>query len=259
MPYLGLGVYKAEDGHEVINSVTNALKVGYRHVDTASLYGNEKGVGTAVRESGLKREEVFVTSKLWNSDHGYDAALKAFDLSLKKLGFDYLDLYLIHWPKDESRETWKAFEFLYKQGVVKAIGVSNFLKYQLEDLLQSAEIIPMVNQMEFHPYLVQQDLMDYCHRHKIQYEAWSPLMLGRILSDKTLMQLAQKYHKDVAQLVLRWDLQRGVVTIPKSTRSERILSNSQIFDFEISEEDMNKINNLDKSLRSGADPANFDF
>jgi methylglyoxal/glyoxal reductase len=259
MPYLGLGVYKAEDGHEVINSITNALKVGYRHVDTASLYGNEKGVGTAVRESGLRREEVFVTSKLWNSDHGYDSTLKAFDLSLKKLGFDYLDLYLIHWPKDKSKETWKAFEFLYKQGVVKAIGVSNFLKYQLEGLLQSAEIIPMVNQMEFHPYLVQQDLIDFCHRHKIQYEAWGPLMQGRILSDKTLTQLAQKYHKDVAQLVLRWNLQKDVVTIPKSTNPERILSNSQIFDFEISEEDMNKIDNLDNSIRSGADPANFDF
>ena len=259
MPYFGLGVYKAEDGQEVINSVTNALKVGYRHVDTASLYGNEKGVGTAIRESGVKREEVFVTSKVWNSDQGYDSTLKAFDLSLKNLGFDYLDLYLIHWPKDKSKETWKAFETLYKQGVVKAIGVSNFLKYHLEDLIQSAEIMPMVNQMEFHPYLVQQNLIDYCHQHKIQYEAWSPLMQGRILSDKTLMQLAQKYQKDVAQLVLRWNLQKDVVTIPKSSQPERILSNSQIFDFEITQEDMDSIDGLDKSIRIGADPANFDF
>ena len=259
MPYFGLGVYKAEDGQEVINSVTNALKVGYRHVDTASLYGNEKGVGTAIRESGVKREEVFVTSKVWNSDQGYDSSLKAFDLSLKNLGFDYLDLYLIHWPKDKSKETWKAFETLYKQGVVKAIGVSNFLKYHLEDLIQSAEIMPMVNQMEFHPYLVQQNLIDYCHQHKIQYEAWSPLMQGRILSDKTLMQLAQKYQKDVAQLVLRWNLQKDVVTIPKSSQPERILSNSQIFDFEITQEDMDSIDGLDKSIRIGADPANFDF
>jgi len=259
MPYFGLGVYKAEDGHEVINSVTNALKFGYRHVDTASLYGNEKGVGTAVRESGVKREEIFVTSKVWNSDQGYDSTLKAFDVTLKNLGFDYLDLYLIHWPKDKSKETWKAFETLYKQGVVKAIGVSNFLKYQLEDLIKSTEIMPMVNQMEFHPYLVQQNLIDYCHQHKIQYEAWSPLMQGRILSDKTLIQLAQKYHKDVAQLVLRWNLQKDVVTIPKSSQPKRILSNSQIFDFEITQEDMDKIDGLDKSIRIGADPANFDF
>ena len=259
MPYFGLGVYKAEDGHEVINSVTNALKFGYRHVDTASLYGNEKGVGTAVRESGVKREEIFVTSKVWNSDQGYDSTLKAFDVTLKNLGFDYLDLYLIHWPKDKSKETWKAFETLYKQGVVKAIGVSNFLKYQLEGLIKSTEIMPMVNQMEFHPYLVQQNLIDYCHQHKIQYEAWSPLMQGRILSDKTLIQLAQKYHKDVAQLVLRWNLQKDVVTIPKSSQPKRILSNSQIFDFEITQEDMDKIDGLDKSIRIGADPANFDF
>jgi methylglyoxal/glyoxal reductase len=259
MPYFGLGVYKAEDGHEVINSVSSALRVGYRHVDTASLYGNEKGVGTAIRQSGLKREEVFVTSKVWNSDQGYESTLKAFDVSLKNLGFDYLDLYLIHWPKDKRKETWKAFEKLYKQGIVKAIGVSNFLKFQLEDLMQSAEIMPMVNQMEFHPYLVQQELIDYCHQHKIQYEAWSPLMQGRILSDKTLTQLAQKYHKDVAQIILRWNLQKDVVTIPKSSKPERILSNSRIFDFEIMPEDMNRIDGLDKSKRIGPDPANFDF
>jgi len=245
MPYLGLGVYLSSDGEEVIKAVTYALQVGYRHIDTATLYNNERGVGKAVRQGSVKREEVFVTSKVWNSDQGYDSTLKAFDQSMQKLGFDYLDLYLIHWPMQGiHNETWKALETLYKQGVVKAIGVSNFSKFQLEDLLKTAEIVPMVNQVEFHPYSVQQDLINYCQQHKIQYEAWGPFMQGKLLSNENLKKMAKKYGKDVAQIVLRWDLQKGVVTIPKSSNPERILSNTQIFDFEITPEDMLFIENL---------------
>ncbi|MBN1414578.1 MAG: aldo/keto reductase [Bacteroidales bacterium] len=260
MPYLGLGVFKAGEGDEVINAVTFALQSGYRHIDTATLYENEKGVGTAIRQSNVKREEVFVTTKVWNSDQGYDSTLKAFDRSLKELGFDYIDLYLIHWPvKGKYKDTWRALEKIYKQGRAKAIGVSNFLKHQLLDLMATAEIVPMVNQMEFHPYLLQQELINFCAGHGIQYEAWGPLLQGRITEDENLKQLAQKYHKDVAQVVLRWDLQKGVVTIPKSVTPDRIISNSQLFDFELSPEDMSLIDRLDKGLRFGADPDDFNF
>jgi len=260
MPYLGLGVYRATEGKEVIHAVSYALQVGYRHIDTATLYQNEKGVGTALRLSGIKREEVFVTTKVWNPDQGYDSTLMAFDKSLKELGFDYLDLYLVHWPvKDKFRDTWRALESLYNQGRVRAIGISNFLKHQLLDLMATAVITPMVNQMEFHPYLVQQDLIDFCTGSNIQYEAWGPLIQGRITEDETLKQLAKKYKKDLVQIVLRWNLQKGVVTIPKSVTPARILSNTRLFDFELAPEDMKRIDGLDRGLRLGADPDNFDF
>jgi diketogulonate reductase-like aldo/keto reductase len=260
MPYLGLGVFKAADGKEVIDAVTYALQAGYRHIDTATLYQNEKGVGTAVRNGPVKREEVFVTTKVWNSDQGYDATLRAFDRSLALLGFDYLDLYLLHWPvKGLFMDTWKALETLYREGRVRAIGVSNFLAHHLLKLLKMAEIIPMVNQMEFHPYMVQRGLMDFCRVRGIQYEAWGPLIQGRITTDKTLEQLAKKYEKDIAQIVLRWDLQMGVVTIPKSVTPSRIMSNTRIFDFELSDEDMNRISTLNRGERFGANPDNFDF
>lgn len=260
MPYLGLGVYLAREGEEVVNAVKCALEAGYRHIDTATLYENEKGVGKAIRESGIKREDIFVTTKVWNSDQGYDSTLRAFDLSLENLEFDYIDLYLVHWPvKGKYKETWRALETIYMQGRVRAIGVSNFLKHHLADLMNSAEIKPMVNQMEFHPYLVQQDLINFCHSHNIQYEAWSPLMQGRITEVKLLNDLARKYKKDPAQITLRWDLQKGVVTIPKSVTPDRIRSNAQIFDFELTEEEMNLIDSLDKGHRFGADPDHFDF
>lgn len=260
MPYFGLGVFQSEDGDEVINAVTDALDVGYRHVDTASLYDNERGVGEAIKNNSVNREDVFVTSKVWNSDQGFEKTLKAFDTTMKKLGFEYLDLYLIHWPKKGMyKETWRALEKIYREGRVKAIGVSNFLQHQIEDLLQTAEIVPMVNQMEFHPYLVQQNLIDYCMDNKIQYQAWSPLMQGKMLSDKLIRQLAEKYNKTAAQIILRWDLQKGVITIPKSVKPERIISNSQIFDFELAEVDMKIIDNLERNKRIGADPNNFDF
>lgn len=260
MPYFGLGVYLSKDGSEVINAVKEALNHGYRHIDTAAIYNNEEGVGKGVQESNVDRKDIFLVSKVWNTDQGYDATLKAFDASLERLGTDYLDLYLIHWPKGElSKETWKALEKLYKEKRVRAIGVSNFLQHHLEDLLTSAEIVPMVNQMEFHPYLVQQDLIDFCKSKEIQYEAWSPLMQGNIFDLDIMKNLASKYNKTIAQVVLRWDLQKGVVTIPKSSKKERIIANSDLFDFELSEEDVQLLDGLDNGKRFGPDPDNFDF
>lgn len=260
MPYFGLGVYLSKDGNEVINAVKDALDHGYRHIDTAAIYNNEQGVGAGIKESNVDRKDVFLVSKVWNTDQGYDSTLKAFEASLERLGTDYLDLYLIHWPKGEiSKETWKAMERLYAEKRVRAIGISNFMKHHIEDLLTTAEIVPMVNQMEFHPYLVQQDLVEFCHKKGIQYEAWSPLMQGNVFDLDVMKQLATKYNKTIAQLVLRWDLQKGVVTIPKSSKKERIISNADLFDFEISQEDMNLLDGLNRGQRFGPDPDNFDF
>jgi len=260
MPYLGLGVYLAKEGGEVENAVGRALEAGYRHIDTASAYQNETGVGAAVRNSGLDRREVFVTSKVWNSDQGYESTLRAFDRSLDRLGLEYLDLYLVHWPvKGKYRETWRALEQLYRDGRVRAIGVSNFLRHHLEDLLGSADIVPMVNQMEFHPWLVQQSLLDYCREKEIQYEAWSPLMQGAIVRVPEISEIARNYGKTEAQVVLRWNLQKGVATIPKSSNPERIKANAALFDFELSPGDMARLDSLDKSHRFGPHPDHFDF
>jgi len=260
MPYLGLGVWQSEDGPEVEQAVAWALKAGYRHIDTASIYQNEGGVGRAIRSSGIDREEVFLVSKVWNSDQGYETTMRAFEKSLERLDTPYLDLYLVHWPvAGKFRETWRALEDLYRAERVRAIGVSNFLRHHLEDLKASATMLPMVNQMEFHPYMVQQDLVDYCREYGIQYEAWSPLMQGKIFQEERLSELAEKYGKTIAQIALRWDLQKGVVTIPKSSKKERIYSNAAIFDFEISAEDMARIDQLDRSQRFGPDPDTFDF
>ncbi|MBT8282832.1 MAG: aldo/keto reductase [Muriicola sp.] len=260
MPYFGLGVFLSKEGEEVTNAVKWALKAGYRHIDTASVYKNEEGVGIGIRESGIPREEIFLVSKVWNSDQGYDATMQAFEDSLKRLNTDYLDLYLVHWPvRGKFKDTWKALEELYRQKRVRAIGVSNFLRHHLEDLLKEASIVPMVNQMEFHPYLVQQDLLNYCRDKGIQYEAWSPLMQGRIFSIDKFKEIADKYDKSVAQIVLRWDLQKGVVTIPKSVKKDRIVSNAEVFDFELSDKDMDILNNLDKKKRFGPHPRAFDF
>jgi diketogulonate reductase-like aldo/keto reductase len=260
MPYFGLGVFQVKEGEEVRQAVEHALEAGYRHIDTASLYGNEKGVGEAIASSRIPRGEIFVTSKVWNSDQGYESTLRAFERSISLLGFEYLDLYLVHWPvKGKFIDTWRALEELYRKKRVKAIGVSNFLRHHLDGLLVRCNVVPMVNQMEFHPNLVQQDLIDFCRERRIQYEAWSPLIQGKAFHVPALRDLAGKYKKDVAQLVLRWDLQKGVVTIPKSVHRDRIISNANIFDFEISKPDMKAIERLDRHERVGADPDTFDF
>jgi len=260
MPYFGLGVYLSEDGKEVINAIKWALEAGYRHIDTAAIYNNEEGVGVGIKESNVPREDIVVVSKVWNSDQGYDNTLRAFDKSLNRLGLEYLDLYLAHWPVvGKYKDTWKAMEYLYKQKRVRAIGVSNFMQHHLEDLLGTANIVPMVNQMEFHPYLVQQSLLDFCSDKNIQYEAWSPMMQGKIFGIDTFKEIANKYNKTIAQIVLRWDLQKGVITIPKSSKRERILANADIFDFELTPEDMANLDSLDRGQRYGPDPNNFDF
>jgi len=260
MPYLGLGVWQTKNGEQVVHAVKWAIESGYRHIDTAAIYQNEIGVGRGINESGVDRSDIFITSKVWNSDQGYDSTLKAFDSSLKKLGTDYLDLYLIHWPvAGKYRDTWKALEYLYKEKRVKAIGVSNFLKHHLEDLLSDVDIVPMVNQLEFHPYLLQQQLQDFCKSHQIQYEAWSPLMQGKAFDIEELQRIAQEYDKSVAQLLIRWNLQKGVITIPKSSNRDRIAQNADVFDFMISDEDMKRIDALDRNERVGPDPDNFDF
>ena len=257
MPWFGLGVFKVQEGEEVIQSVKAALRNGYISIDTAAIYGNEEGVGQAIRESGVPREDLFITTKLWNSEQGYDSTLKAFDESMEKLGLDYLDLYLIHWPgkdKERYKETWKAFEKLYKDGRVRAIGVSNFYVHHLEDLIASAEIKPMVNQVEFHPHLTLEDLRAYCKKEEIQLEAWSPLKRGELLDNPVLKEIAEKHNKSVAQVILRWDLQHGVVTIPKSIKENRIIENSQVFDFELTPEEMDRIDSLNEDSRSGSHP-----
>jgi diketogulonate reductase-like aldo/keto reductase len=260
MPYLGLGVFETPEGQEIINAIHWALESGYRHVDTATLYMNEKGVGEAIRTSGIKREEIFITTKVWNSDHGYKKTLDACQKSLDLMKLDYIDLYLIHWPvKDKYVETWDALQFLYEKKMVKAIGVSNFLEHHIDDILKTKGIVPMVNQVEFHPYAVQPNLLDYCKKHNIQFEAWTPLMKGKVNEVPVITEIAKKYDKTPIQVVLRWDLQKDVVTIPKSVHKDRIISNAQIFDFELTPEDIKKIDSLDRSERIGAHPDTFDF
>lgn len=260
MPWFGLGVFKVEDGQQVIDSVKWAINAGYKSIDTAKIYENEEGVGQAIKEAGVPREDLFITTKVWNADQGYESTLEAFETSLNKLGLDYLDLYLIHWPVESKyKDTWRALEKLYKDGKVKAIGVSNFQIHHLEDLMKDAEIKPMVNQVELHPLLTQVELRDFCKKNDIQIEAWSPLAQGELLDNAVLKEIADKHGKSTAQVILRWDLQSEIVTIPKSIKEDRIVENASIFDFELSQEDMAKINELNKNHRVGPDPDNFDF
>lgn len=255
MPYFGLGTWQSAEGSEVKNSVLFALEAGYRLIDTATLYGNEKGIGEAVKENGISRNELFISSKVWNTDQGFENTLRAYDNSLKLLEMDYIDLYLIHWPVTGMfKETWRALEKIYTEGRVRAIGISNFLPVHLNQLLPEVKVMPMVNQMEFHPYLIQQQLIDQCNENGIRYQAWSPLMQGRVFDIPELENIGKKYLKNAAQVVLRWDLQRGVATIPKSVNRDRVKSNADIFDFILSPEDMDAINSLDKNLRFGYDP-----
>lgn len=260
MPYFGIGTFKVPDGEVVINQVKTALEVGYRHIDTAALYENEEGVGIAIKESGIPREEIFVTTKVWNTDQGYDSTLRAFEKSLKKLDLDYVDLYLIHWAvegREKYLETWRALETLYKEGRVRAIGVSNFQIHHLEDVMAHGEIKPMVNQVELHPLLSQPELREFCKKNDIKVTAWGPLGQGRLLDHPVLKEIGEKYGKTVAQVILRWHLQNDVIVIPKSTRLERIKENADIFDFELSAEDMAKIDALNENRRFGRDPDTF--
>lgn len=260
MPWLGLGVFQVDDGEEVEMAVQWALEAGYRSIDTATIYHNEQGVGKAVKNSGVPREEIFITTKIWNNDMRRHRPQEAFEESLERLQMDYVDLYLVHWPvTGVYRDTWAALEEIYASGRAKAIGVSNFMVIHLEDLLQDANVVPAVNQVEFHPQLVQLDLLRFCREHGIQLEAWSPIIRGEVMSMPEIQRVARKYHKTPVQVVLRWDLQHEVVTIPKSVHKDRILANAQIFDFELSEEDISVLDALDIGRRRGPDPYNFNF
>ena len=260
MPQLGFGVWKVSD-EEATPAVEKALEVGYRSIDTAKVYGNEVGVGKAIANSGIPRDQLFITTKVWNADHGYENTIKAFEASLERLGLDYVDLYLIHWPMpkfDQYVETYKALEKLYKDGRVKAIGVCNFDIEHLERILKECEVVPVINQVEYHPYLQQKELKEFCEQHQIKLEAYSPLMNGRdILQDEVIKGLAEQYGKTPAQIILRWHLQSGVIVIPKSVTPSRIEENINVFDFELNESDMNKIAELDRNLRIGSKPSEF--
>lgn len=246
IPSIGFGTYKSGNDYETAEIVKYALEIGYRQIDTASFYGNEAGIGSGIKESGVKREEIFLVTKPWNNDHGYEKTIESFNKSLEKLQVEYIDLYLVHWPNKLNSETWRAFEELYKSGKVKAVGVCNFKIGHLEELKKTAEIMPMVNQIEVHPLSSKNDMLDYCNKNNIQLVAWSPIMRGKIFSSELIIELSEKYKKTIAQIVLRWHIQRGVIPIPKSSNEERIKENLDVFDFELSNEDMNKINELNE-------------
>jgi diketogulonate reductase-like aldo/keto reductase len=255
MPYFGLGVYLIHSGEETFRAVQHALNVGYRLIDTARMYDNEEDVGRAVQESSIPRSEIFVTTKLWNSDHGYDKALRAFQRSLEALRLDYINLYLIHWPVEGlRRDTWRALETVLEEGKCRAIGVSNYTIPHLKDLLGKARIVPAVNQVEFSPFLYQKELFDFCREQGIQMEAYSPLTRGKKFKDKTLRTMAEKYDKTAAQILIRWALQHDLVVIPKSSHPGCISENADVFDFLISEEDMLKMDKLNENFRVSWNP-----
>jgi diketogulonate reductase-like aldo/keto reductase len=267
IPCVGFGTWQTPDGETAVNSVKAALAAGYRHIDTAAIYGNEVSVGKAIAESGVAREDIFVTSKVWNKCRGYETTLAAFDETLEKLGLDYLDLYLIHWPANKTqfenwdeinRETWRAMTELYKAGKIRAIGVSNFLPHHLESLVAS-EVVPAINQIEFHPGQMQAETVEYCRAHGILVEAWSPLGTGRMLTNETLIEIASHYSVSVAQLCIRWCLQNGTLPLPKSVTPSRIEQNTQVFDFVISDEDMATINAMAYCGGSGHNPDTVTF
>jgi diketogulonate reductase-like aldo/keto reductase len=248
MPSFGLGTFRSEKGLPTQNAVRWALEAGYRHVDTAAAYGNEEDVGIALRQSGIDRHQVFVVTKVWNDNQGYDSTLRAFDASLERLGLEYVDLYLIHWPVTKLRgQTWKALEKLYEQGKCRAIGVSNYMIRHLKELLAESPIVPAVNQVEFSPFLYRKELLDYCRVKGIQLEAYSPLSRGRKLGDPRLAAIAARYGKTPAQVAIRWALQHELVVIPKSIHRERILENAQVFNFEITAEDMQALDALNEN------------
>lgn len=258
MPQLGFGVWQVED-NQATDAVAKALEVGYTSIDTAMIYKNEKGVGKALQQSSVPREELFITTKVWNTDQGYENTLRAFDESLERLGLDYVDLYLIHWPTpeyDQYVDTYKALEKLYKDGRVKAIGVCNFDIEHLERILNECEIKPVLNQVECHPYLIQSELKEFCAKHDIFVEAWSPLQQGgEVLKNESVMKIAEAHGKTPAQVVLRWHLQNNTIVIPKSVTPSRIEENFNVFDFELSTNEMEEINKLNRNERKGPKPS----
>lgn len=261
IPQLGFGVFQIEPADTVAATLA-ALETGYRHIDTAEMYGNEKEVGQAVRDSGLAREDVFVTSKLNNGFHAHDDALKAFDRTLSELRFDYLDLFLIHWPLPgvgDFVETWTAMEEIYRSGRAKAIGVSNFQPHHLRRLLQETEIVPAVNQIEVHPYLAQDEVRAFGAGHRIATEAWSPIAQGKVLDDPTITGIARRLGRTPAQVTLRWHIQRNDIVFPKSVTRSRVEENFALFDFELTEADMAAITGLDRGERTGPDPDTFNY
>ena len=262
IPQLGLGVFQTPDGKATSQAVTWALQAGYRHIDTAMIYGNEESVGQGIRDSGLKRRDVFLTTKLWNDDIRSGRAKEAFEESLDRLGTDYVDLYLIHWPAQGWQQAWQDMEELYRQRRVRAIGVCNFQQHHLVELHSISSTKPAVNQIESSPQFVNQELIDYCHGElRIDVEAYSPLggTGGSVLSDPRLESISRRVGRSPAQVVLRWHIQRGLIVIPKSTHQERIEQNAQVFDFTLDEDDMKAISAMDSGIRAGADPDNFDF
>ncbi|MBC8580637.1 aldo/keto reductase [Zhenhengia yiwuensis] len=268
IPCIGFGTWQTPNGETAINSVKAALKAGYRHIDTAACYGNEASVGQAIKESGVPREEIFVTSKVWNTERGYEKTLAAFETTMEKLDLDYVDLYLIHWPaaanqfenwKEINAQTWRALEELYIEGKVKAIGVSNFLPHHLEALLEGVKVVPMVNQIEYHPGFMQAESVAFCKAHNILVEAWSPLGTGNVLNNETLIMMAQKYSKTVAQICIRWVLQHGLLPLPKSITESRIIENTEVFDFEIKDEDMAIIDAIPFCGGAGINPDAINF
>lgn len=268
IPSIGFGTWQTPDGDTAANAVKYAIGSGYRHIDAAAVYGNEQGVGRGIRESGIDRGDLFVTSKVWNTERGYDSTLRAFDKTLNDLQLDYLDLYLIHWPavagqfenwRQINADTWRAMEKLQAEGKIRTIGVSNFLPHHLEALMGDASIVPAVNQIEFHPGFMQTGCVEFCKAHGILVEAWSPLGTGRMLGNETLKGIAGKYHVSVAQLCIRWVLQNGVLPLPKSVTPLRIRENLDVFGFEISEDDMQVINRMEYCGGSGLNPDMIDF
>jgi diketogulonate reductase-like aldo/keto reductase len=268
IPCVGFGTWQTPDGEIAIESVEAALKAGYRHIDTAAIYGNEESVGIAIKNSNIKREELFITTKVWNTDQGYESTLKAFETSIKKLGVDYVDLYLIHWPVPKifkenwekvSIETYKALEKLYKDGKVKSIGVSNFKPHHLKNIINNCEIVPMVNQIEINPGLNQEETIKFCKENNILLEAYSPLSTGRIFEVKEMQSMAKKYNKTIAQVSLRWSLEKGYLPLPKSVTPSRIKENTEIFDFKLEEEDIKFMDNLVECSGKGTDSDNINY